>query len=179
MPSAHQRFEKLSILPGKGIESPHAANGSGGLPRGEVVELFNRRRGIVDDNQSIQAPLVCQSRDLEVAKKIGHPFPHSNPFHEFPTLSSDALSDFEFLGIVDDHFDPKNRTGLVVHFQPVLFDAMFDPRTGDALQPDAGFHLRDDSTQKMPGQFCAKQILDILGAKPQGAVAEQTGEEFP
>jgi hypothetical protein len=38
----------------------------------------------------------------------------------------------------------NNRTGLFVHFQLVLFDAMFDPCTGDSSARDAGVHVTDD-----------------------------------
>jgi hypothetical protein len=52
---------------------------------------------------------------------------HRNPFHDTPVFASDFLSDLEFLGIINHHLYPKNRTGFVVHFQPVLVNTMFDP----------------------------------------------------
>src|SRR5438128_6092439 len=35
-----------------------------------------------------------------------------------------ALSNFEFPGIIDHGFNPKNETGLVVHLEPVRFCVM-------------------------------------------------------
>jgi hypothetical protein len=82
------------------------------------------------------------------------------------------LSDFEFLGIVDDQLEPKNRTGFVIHFQPVLFEAMFDPGSRDSAAPDTGVHVTDDFASEVPGEFPSMKAPDLLGAKAQGAVAE-------
>jgi hypothetical protein len=49
MLSSHHRFEELSVIGGKRIESSYAAAGCRGLPRGDLVELLDRRCGIVDD----------------------------------------------------------------------------------------------------------------------------------
>jgi hypothetical protein len=49
MLSGHHRFEELSVIARKRIESSYAAAGCRGLARGDVVELLDRRRGIVDD----------------------------------------------------------------------------------------------------------------------------------
>jgi hypothetical protein len=67
---------------------------------------------------------------------------------DLPFFASDFLSDFEFLGIIDHHFHPKNQTGLVIHFQPVLFNAMFDPCSGDS---PAFFRLEEASAGRPNG----------------------------
>jgi hypothetical protein len=62
------------------------------------------------------------------------PFPSSgNPLHEKPVLASELLSDFEFLRNINHHLCPKSQTGFVAYFQPIPFDSMFDPCTGNSF----------------------------------------------
>jgi len=140
--------------------------------RSNIVELLHCRRRIIDDSQCLQVSVVCLPRDFEVAERDKPPPSSFKPTPGPACFTSYLLSDFEFLGIIDDHLHPKNRTGFIVHFQPVLFNAMFDPCPGDSAAPDSVLHVRDDFAAEMPGQFPSKETHDILGAKTQGAVAK-------
>jgi hypothetical protein len=44
------------------------------------------------------------------------------------------LSDFESLRFIDHHLDTEDRTGFVIHLQPVLFHTMFDAGSGNPLE---------------------------------------------
>ena len=59
-------------------------------------------------------------------------------------------------------FDPKNETGLVVHLEPVLFNAMFDSRSTGAAAPEAG-QIRDDFALEVAVKFTPKKVHDFLG----------------
>ena len=89
--SGHHRLEEQSVIPGKRIESSYSAPGCRGFARGDVVELLERRRGIIDDRQRIKVSLVCPPGDLLVAKEIGDAFPYGNPLQDFLALASDSL----------------------------------------------------------------------------------------
>ena len=69
---------------------------------------------------------------------------------------------------------PKNRTGFIVHFQPVLFDTMFNPCPGNSCARARVLHVRNDLAAEITGQFFSKEAHDILGAKAKGAMAQQT-----
>src|SRR5208337_1500456 len=169
MLARHHCLEKLDIVSRKWIECSYSPSGFCFLPCCNVIKLLDCRRWIVDDSQSVQVSLVCLLGDLLIAKEIGHSLPHRNPLKDLLALASDFLSDFKFLGVVDDHLHTKNRTGLVVHFQPVLFYAMLDPCTGNPLAPR--IHVTDDFASEFSVQLPSKKAHDLLGAKTQGAVA--------
>ena len=125
------------------------------------------------------AAMICLPGDFLVAEKISHSLPHRNPFHDASVIAGNLLSDFEFLGIIDHHLHPKNRTGFIVHFQPVLFDTMFNPCPGNSCARAPVLHVRNDLAAEITGQLSSKEAHDILGAKAQGAMAQQTCEESP
>ena len=58
--------------------------------------------------------------------------------------------------IVDDGFDPKNETGLVVHFEPVLFNTMFDAASREAAG-EVG-EIGDDLPFEVAAQFASKNF---------------------
>jgi hypothetical protein len=95
----------------------------------------------------------------------------ADPFGVTPAFTQDVFAYTEFLGVVDDGFDPKNETRLVVHFEPVLFDTMFDSRSTGAPAHEAG-QIRDDFALEVAVKFTPKKVHDFLGAKAQGAVAQ-------
>ena len=109
-----------------------------------IVEMLDCRRRVVENRQRIQVSVVCLPGDIPIAEKIRHSLPHRNPLHDTPVLASDFLSDFEFLGIINHHLHPKNRTGFIAHFQPVLFNTMYDTCPGNSFAPSAVFHIGDD-----------------------------------
>jgi hypothetical protein len=63
---------------------------------------------------------------------------HLDPFHDVLTVTRNLLPDFESLRFIDHGFQPDDRTGLVIHFEPVLFDVMFDARPGNPFQEEIG-----------------------------------------
>src|SRR5690606_12982333 len=88
------------------------------------------RRRIVDNRQRFQISVVSLLRDFTIAEEIGNSLPHWNPFQHSLVFAGNLLSDFESLGIVNHHLHSNTRTVFVVHFQPVLFNAMLYPCPG-------------------------------------------------
>src|SRR6266700_3685521 len=78
-------------------------------------------------------------------------------------LADDLLSNFEFPGIIDHGFNPKNETGLVDHLEPVLFNTMLD----SASRHTAGEvgEIGDDLSFEIAAQLASKKGHDLLGAK--------------
>ena len=56
----------------------------------------------------------------------------------------------------------------------VLFDTMFNSCPGNSCARARVLHVRNDLAAEMTGQFFSKEAHDILGAKAQGAMAQQT-----
>jgi hypothetical protein len=45
--------------------------------------------------------------------------------------------DFEFRRVINDHLQAENRTGFVVHFEPVLFHPVFDANAGKPFEGES------------------------------------------
>jgi len=86
-------------------------------------------------------------------------------------FARDLLGYPEFLGIVDNGFDPKNEPRLVIYLEPVLFDTMFHSRSTRATADEAR-EIGDDLAFELAVQFTPKEVHDLLGAKAQRAVTE-------
>src|SRR5947208_3120490 len=139
------------------------------------VEWVTMRKGVAYLFRYQQVSFQANSRYLE-AEQIGDSFPHGHPFDFAFALADDLLSNFEFLGIVDHGFDPKNETGLVVHLDPVLFDTMLD----SASRHTAGEvgEIGDDLSFEIAAQLASKKGHDFLGAKAQCAMAQEFRIKF-
>src|SRR3989442_9284404 len=85
-------------------------------------------------------------------------------------VADNLLSNFEFPGIMDHGFNPKNETGLVVHLDPVLFDTMLDSASRHAAG-EVG-EIGDDLSFEIAAQLASKKGHDFLGAKAQCAMAQ-------
>ena len=172
MLAGHHRLEQIPVVPGERIESAHPVARSSLLSCGQRIELLDGRRRVVNDRQSFQVSGVGLPGDFQVAEKIGHTFAHRHPLHDLSAFAADTLSDFESLGVIDDHLDAKNRTGLVDHFQPVLFNTMLDARTGKAPAPDSVVEIGDHIAGEIRVRLLSQEAQDFLGAKTQSAVAQ-------
>ena len=95
------------------------------------------RRAPVDNEHWLGMRLVDN-------EQVAHSLAHGYPF-DF-ALARHPLWNAEFLWIIDDGFDPKNETGFIIHFEPVLFNAMFD--SGSLHAADETRQIRDNFTFK-------------------------------
>ena len=105
-----------------------------------------------------------------LAKQVGDALAHGHPFDLSFTLALDFLSNLENFGIVDNGFNPKNQTSLVVHLEPVLLNTMFDPASRYAAGKIG--EIGNDLPFKIAAQFTSKKVHNVLGAKAQCGMAE-------
>jgi len=105
-------------------------------------------RRVVDLGQGGQVPRVALQADLAVAEEVDHALPQGDPLGLATSAAADPAADAKFLRRVNDRFNPEDQTGLVVHLDPVLFHAVFDP-----MPQQAAFellHTRDERLQAAP-----------------------------
>jgi hypothetical protein len=87
------------------------------------------------------------------------------------TIAANLFSHFEFCRVIDDHLQAENRTGFVVHLDPVLLHPVFDANAGKTF--DGEIHqVTDDVALKSSTECTSKKAHDLLGAKAQCAVVE-------
>jgi hypothetical protein len=81
------------------------------------------------------------ARRLPDSGKGTPPLSSGLPTPSLVFFSSNSLSGFEFLGIIDHHLHPKNRTVFIAYLQPVLFNTMFDSCSRDSSAPSSVLHI--------------------------------------
>lgn len=137
MLASHEGLQRLGIVARQRIEAGATTARGILLGRGHAIQIAFGIRRIIDCGQCIQIAAVGLKRDFAVAKQLGDAIAHRNPFGMALAVAQDLLTYTEFLGIVDDRFDPKNETGLVDHLEPVLFDTVLELRSAGALADQA------------------------------------------
>ena len=75
------------------------------------------------------------------------------------------------LRFVDDHFQSEDRTGLVIHLEPVLFHSMFDSGSWNPFEGEIA-DVADDFAFEVGPDLSSKKAHDFLGAKAQCAATE-------
>ena len=167
--ATHDGAEHENILFGGGIES---AKGSRSFADRfcALAEQLTGRGGVVDDGQSIDVSLIGPEGDLSVLVEVRNAFGHGAPGHKGFAVSYALAPDPKVLRVVDDGFDPQDKPMLVVHFDPIGFNAVLDTRTGPPL-----FELRNDFSFEDPVESLSEEGHHVLGAETQRCVLQQFG----
>jgi hypothetical protein len=127
--------------------------------------MLDCRRGIVHNGQLIQVSVVCLQGDFPIAEKIGNTLPHRNPLHDPLVFTSNFLSEFEFLGVIDNHFHPKNRTGFVYIFSQFSLTRCFILAPGIRRRHPPSFISEMISPGKPPCHFLPRKLMTSLAPK--------------
>jgi len=122
------------VLSCNGIERLHRSLGSHLLSSRDAVQGLNRFGRIIYLGQSIQVSAIGRQRDFAITKQISDSLAHIDPLHDVPAIAPDLFSDFELRRVINDHLQAENRTGFVVHFEPVLFHPVFDANVGKSFE---------------------------------------------
>ena len=82
------------------------------------------------------------------------------PPESSPPAAPSAVTDFEFVGIVDHSLDAQHAAVLVVHLDPVALHPVFHPGPGPATLP-----LVQDLAREAAMEFPAEEGQHVLGAQ--------------
>ena len=93
---------------------------------------------------------------------------HRTPSHLRLALPFAAAADFELAGIVDHRFHTQDHSKLIVHLQPILFDAMLHARSRFAVLLAVG----QDFTVEARMQAAAQEAQHVLRREVQRGVIE-------
>ena len=154
---------------------------SGGVEAGEAsaVDFFRLsqlpkflvgRRGIVDDSQGVEIAAVAGAGVLLVVAEAGDVFAHGEiAFGGRAVAMVTGAKDGEVFGAVDDGFDAEDESELVVHFEPVAFDAMLDARAEEAVGFGFGLEFAVETTIVLTSE----EAIDVLGSERQGGELQE------
>jgi hypothetical protein len=112
-------------------------------------------------------------QDLAIAEEVRHALPQGHPLGLAPAAAPDPAADAKFLRRVDDHLDAEDQTGLVIHLDPVLFHAVFDP---PPRQPPPEFmfaEVGDHLAREIAAQLAPQEGHHLPSAEVAGAVLQQ------
>src|SRR5947208_876707 len=88
--------------------------------------LVHGGRRPFDHGQGVEITLIGSGSYLLVAIEVGDAFVHGAP-EELPLAAAQAPApNLEFARLIDDGLDPQDYAKLVVHLQPIVFDAVLD-----------------------------------------------------
>ena len=107
--------------------------------------------------------------DLALVVEVGHPFIHRAPRHLTATCSGAQAPDSKLSGIVNHGLNPQDQAEFVVHIQPVVLHAVFDPGTGPAIFLTLSEYFPLESRMKPSAQ----ERQDVLSRKLHRAVVQQ------
>jgi hypothetical protein len=127
--------------------------------------------GLSTSARAAKIPTVDSQGDLSVTEQVSHSLSHVDPSHDFLSFACHLLANGKSLRFVDHHFQSEDRTGLVVHLEPVLFHSMFDPGSGDPFEGEIADVTNDFAFEVGP-DLSPEKAHDFVGAKAQCAVTQ-------
>lgn len=166
-------LKQPDIAAGSGIKAGIASL-SKHFSLSEPFYLTVGRRRVVDDREGFQITFVGGSGNALELVEIGDAFVHGRPDHLGPPVSHAPAADAKLARVVDHGLDPQDLAELVVHLQPVVFHAMFDPSPWGTIL----LRVREDFAGKIPVQLAAQEGENVLGAKVDGGVVENAPVEL-
>jgi hypothetical protein len=116
-------------------------------------------------------------RQLAVAEEGRHTLPQRDRFGFSAAAAAAAPADPEFLRLVDHRLDPEDRTGFVVHLDPVLFHPMLHPPARHAAPELVLDSVGDQLALELAVELPAQEGQHVRGREAEGAGLEQPGEE--
>lgn len=171
--SVQEHTQHLDVLPACGIEAGVTAVVDA-LRLRQTLDLMVGRSGIIDDRQGVEVTQVGGVGDAAVLVEIGHALVHGSPEHLGDPVSNSLTANPKFTRLVDHRLDAQNQAELVVHFQPVVLDAMLDPGPGPAIAFAVGEHF----AVEVVVQAASEKGQDVLGGEVHRGVIEKTVVEF-
>ena len=141
---------------------------SGG--QADIAEHVAQRGGCVDRSEGVEVAVVGGLSDVGAAGKIRQSPAHGSPGLGALRIAFGGSKDFEVGGIVDGGFSAQDGALLVVEFDGVWTDAMFD---ADSLRTI--FEVADDFAFKCPVNFAAEETHDVGAGEGGDAVENQGG----
>jgi hypothetical protein len=144
---------KIPCVKGENLLSPQPITIAG-----YTVQIASRIGWIVDNRQCVQITTVGLERDLTIAEQIGDPFAHRDSVGLTLAFARDCLTHPEFLGIVDNDFDPKNETRGVIPLESVLFDTMLG--SGSTVRRQTRLERSETiSPSHLPCSLCPRKFM--------------------
>lgn len=169
--SLQEGFEEGDVFFGGGVE---AAIGVLFMldPAGTQVQKLLCGSRIVGHGQSREVVMIGRASDLCETRQAGNALGHGEPPDDAFALTCAMSADEKAVRIVDDRFDAEDQAELVVHFDPVSADPMFDAHTFDT-----GFEVFEDVGFEVAGEFLAEEAQDILSAEAKQGVFNEFSVE--
>ena len=167
MVAREHRLKQPDILGGSWIKASIASL-TDHFPLSEPLYPLVGRRGVVDDREGFQVPVIGGSGNVLELVEIHHAFVHGAPHHLRAPVSRAPAADAKLARVVDHGLNPQDLAELVIHLQPVVFHAMFDPGTWSAVLLRVG----EDFAGKVPMQLAAEEGEDVLGTKVDRGVVQ-------
>lgn len=118
----------------------------------KLLNLAIGRRHIIDDREPVQITTIGGVGNISILVKVDHPFVHGAPDHLLAPLSSALSTDSKLARLIDNRLDAQHLTEFVVHFQPILFDAVLDTSTWPTVVLTVGHHFPVEVPVQLPPQ---------------------------
>lgn len=132
---------------------------------GHPVKRIVRTGRIFHNGQCGDILSVCRAAYLRISVQIGDPFSHREPIDNLFTLSDTMAANAKRMGIIDNCFHTEYDPVLVVHFNPVVPDPVFDTGARPSF-----FQFGNQLTGKGTVELCSEKLHDILGANTDGGM---------
>src|SRR6185369_11607594 len=156
--------EGADVFAAGGVETGEAAS-LNFFRLGQLPKFLVGGRGVVDDGQGVEIAAVAGVGVLLVVDEAGDVFPHGEI-----ALGSRAVAmitgapDGEVFGTVDDGFDAQDEAELVVHFEPVAFDAMLDA----CAEVSVGLGFGLEFAVETAIVLASEEAVDVFRSERQG-----------
>ena len=135
--------------------------------------LYRLRQGLYG-GQCLQIAVVGVLAGLLVTIEVAYALVPGDPGHDLLAVAFPAAADLEFTGVIDDGFDAQHAAHFVIHFDPVAFHAVFDPRALLAVF----LAVRQDFPIELGVEFPAQEAQNIGGLEVQDGMIHQTRIQF-
>jgi len=166
--SSADRFQEPGILLGPRVKGAEPLT----FPMGGVANRLNdfpQEAVYLNRSEGVQVAFIGSLTELSPAMEVGHSFAHSLPGRGALGVPFFGAVNFKVPGVVQGGLDAQNAPFLVIDFDGVGLEFMFQADAFGALDI-----MTDDLSLEIPMGFLAPETEDILAAKSGNAAAHQS-----
>ena len=126
--AVHDGLKEERILWGDGMQRTKRAvvfRDAGG----DLIEELMGGLFVADDGEGIEVTGISGEGNIHATKDVGDTFAHGDPGFLNGAATNDAAVDFKVFRVVNGGLDPQHVLLLVVHFDRVFGNPVFDAQT--------------------------------------------------